>query len=268
MKLAYTVASPETQDPNMLAWRGADLHPVCDHLASLGYAGIDLMLRDPHALDSRHIESAVKASGLNIAAISTGQLAKEEKLALNMPDPQRAIEKVKAVVDLAADWKAQVNIGTLRGQISPMNQQHHAAAALSTITAYAGARAVTIAIEPQTRAVCNWLNTTAEAIAWMSAYTDQPKILFDVYHALLEEPSIYAALITSRPSLSYVQLSDTNRLAPGRGTLAFGDILRVLHALNYTGYLCIECRQWPTSAEAARQAAAHLTPYLKEFENR
>jgi len=267
MKLAYTVASPETQDPNMLAWRGADLHPICDQLAKLGYAGIDLMLRDPHVLDTLHVESALKASGLRIAALSTGQLAKEEKLALNIPNAQQAIEKTKAVIDLAAGWNAQVNIGTLRGQISATNQKQHAAEALAAITEHANSRGVTVAIEPQTRAVCNWLNTASEAIAWMGTYTAHPKILFDVYHALLEEQSIYAALITSRASLTYVQLSDTNRLAPGRGTLAFGDIVRVLHALEYTGYLCIECRQYPGSAEAARQAAEHLSPYLQEIEN-
>lgn len=270
MKLAYTVASPETRDPAMLAWRG-DPYAIFDCLAKFGYSGVDLMLRDPHTLDTALIESACRASGLAIAALSTGQLAKEENLALNVPGAEQAIAKTKAVVDIAAAWGAQVNIGTLRGQLAAAGRERameYAASAMAAIAGHASTRNVMVALEPQTRAVCNWLNTSAEAIAWMRTCTPEPRILFDVYHALLEERSIYAALIASRPHLTYVQLSDTNRLAPGNGSQAFGEILRVLHALNYDGYLCVECRQFPDSLQAANQAARHLHPYLEELKVR
>lgn len=269
MKLAYTVATPDTRDRNMLAWRG-DPHAIFDNLAGLGYEGVDLMLRDADALDTALIESACKRSGLRVAALSTGQLSKEEKLALNAEDAEQAVSKTIAVVDLAAAWNAQVNIGTLRGQLGACRESEmaRAAEAMGAITEYANTRNVTVAIEPQTRAVCNWLNTSAETIAWMQTYTAEPRILFDVYHAMLEERSIYAALIASRPCLTYVQLSDTNRLAPGQGTQSFGDILRVLHALQYDGFVCVECRQVPDSITAATQAAIHLKPYLQELNKR
>lgn len=270
MKLAWTVATPDTQDTSMLAWRGA-LPEIFSSLAELGYAGVDLMVRDPAALNSVDIDSAARDSGMQIAAVSTGQLRKEEGLSLNALEASqraKAVDRTMAVVDLAARWGAQVNIGTLRGQLGAKRDEEMrcAAESLAAITERAGICGVTVAIEPQTRSVSNWLNTAAETVTWMMSWTSEPRILFDVYHALLEERSIPAALIRSRPFITYVQLSDSNRLAPGCGSLPFGDILRVLAALRYDGYLCVECRQEPDSAEAARRAAAHLSPLLRRIE--
>jgi sugar phosphate isomerase/epimerase len=265
VKLAWTVATPDTKDTGMLAWRG-DLPEIFDHLAALGYSGVDLMVRDPAALDIAAIESAARNGGIAVPAISTGQLRKEDGLSLNVVNAA-AVDRAKAVVDMAARFGAQVNIGTLRGQLSAnrCEEMRCAAANLADVTEHARRCGVNVAIEPQTRSVSNWLNTGAETVAWMQTWTE-PRILFDVYHGLLEERSLFAALIHSRPWITYVQLSDTNRLAPGCGSLPFGDILRVLSALKYDGYLCVECRQLPGSAEAARRAAAHLRPILDLIE--
>ena len=270
MRLAWTVATPDTNDTTMLAWRGA-LPGIFGSLAELGYSAVDLMVRDPAALDARALERQLGDAGMRVAAVSTGQLAKEDKLSLNSLDAgtrMRAVQRTKSVVDLAARLVAQVNIGTLRGQLGSnrAEEMQCASESLAAITEHGLTRGVTVAIEPQNRSVCNWLNTAAETIAWMRGYTDEPRILFDVYHATLEERSIFAALIQSRPYTTYVQLSDSNRLAPGSGSLPFGDILRVLAALKYDGYLCVECRQAPNSAEAARRAAAHLKPLLQQLE--
>ena len=251
----------------MLAWRGA-LPDIFGNLAGLGYSGVDLMVRDPAALNAAELERQISDAGIELAAVSTGQLAKDDKLSLNSLDAgtrMRAIERTKAVMDLAARFGTQVNIGTLRGQLSASraDEMQRAAESLAALTEYGRTRGVIVAVEPQNRSVCNWLNTVAETIAWMRGYTDEPRILFDVYHAMLEERSIFAALIQSRSCTTYVQVSDSNRLAPGSGSLPFGDIVRVLAALKYDGYLCVECRQAPNSAEAAGRAAAHLKPLLQ-----
>jgi 5-keto-L-gluconate epimerase len=269
VKLAWTVATPETRDTGMLAWRGA-LPEIFNTLAEIGYEGVDLMVRDPAALFATDIEDAAGAAGIRVAAVSTGQLRKEDGLSLNAIDTserRRAVERTLAVVDLAARWKAQVNVGTLRGQLGMDRAEgmRYAAESLSQVAEHARACGVTVAIEPQTRSVSNWLNTASETVEWMRTWTHEPRILFDIYHGMLEERSMVAALVRGRPFITYVQLSDSNRLAPGCGSLPFGDILRVLAALQYRGYLCVECRQVPNSAEAARRSVDLLKPLLHEI---
>jgi sugar phosphate isomerase/epimerase len=70
----------------------------------------------------------------------------------------------------------------------------------------------------------------------------------------LEERSIPAALIRGRKHMTYVQLGDSNRLAPGQGFLPWRDFIETLRALEYDGWLSMEFSQKPDSRTAARQA--------------
>lgn len=269
MKLAWTVATPDTADGNMLAWRG-DTGPIFDRLAMLGYSGADLMVRDPALLDAAALDRLTRESGITIAAVSTGQLWKEDGLSLSSDDAklrERTVDRMLAVVEFAARWSAQVNVGTLRGQLGLDRDggKSRAAESLGKVEAAAAACRVTVAMEPQCKWVSNWLNTAGETVAWMRTWTAEPRILLDTYHALLEESSAAAAMIRQRRFISYVQVSDSNRLSPGSGSVHFGEILRVLHALDYDAFVCVECRQIPDSGRAAQQAAATLIPLLTQI---
>ncbi len=272
MKLAYAVASPETADADMLALR-RDPAEAFRLLARLGYRGIDLMVRDPAQIDSARLRDLAAANGLAFASVSTGQIRKEDRLSLTAPDERervRAVDRGKATIDLAAALGAHVNIGTFRGTLGAGPARETALgvarAGLVALVDHARDRSVAIAIEPQSRYVIDWLNNVGETLAFIDTFPrdGRPGVLLDVYHAALEEPSLPAALVRAAPRLLLVQVSDSNRLPPGAGQLAFGDIVRVLAALGYRGYLSVEALQRPTAAEAAAAAARHLLPYLEE----
>jgi sugar phosphate isomerase/epimerase len=128
---------------------------------------------------------------------------------------------------------------------------------------------VTIALEPQCRFVINWLNTVAETIEFIrSLNAKNVKMHFNVYHAGMEEASVFAAMIVARDRISWVQLSDSNRRAPGGGHLHFGEILRVLDALGYEGYISVECLPMPDAATAAEAAIRHLRPLVPRLPKR
>lgn len=275
MKLAFTVATPDTHDANMAAFRGDGLEHAFSTLAQLGYDGAELMVRDPAELDCAQIESLAAKYGLAIPAVSTGQLRKEDGLTLNACDPEvrgKAVRRTCRVIDFAARFGAQVNIGSLRGQM-PAGTEGAAAmaavrASLTELLGYAESRGVLLAVEPQCRYVSNWLNTVAETMEFAQSFPgERLHILLDVYHAMLEEKSVAAAMIAGRERISWVQFSDSNRGAPGEGQLHFGEHIRVLDALCYTGYLSVECNPFPDAESAARQAAAHLKPLLAEIDH-
>lgn len=272
MKLAFTVATPDTADATMLALRG-DLGESFRLLARLGYQGAELMVRDPAGLDPTHIQALATELGLEIPAVSTGQMRKEDGLQLCHPDPAaraRAVARTREVIDFTAALGApQINIGTLRGHIPNSADRKEALAAardsLDELLDYALARQIGIALEPQNRFVINWLNSVGETLAWMRHFS-QPNLslLFDAYHALFEERSVAAALIRAFPRVSHVQVADSNRLAPGCGQFHFGEFVRVLHALDYRGYVSVEILTQPDGAEAATLAARCLLPLIQE----
>jgi sugar phosphate isomerase/epimerase len=195
---------------------------------------------------------------------------KEDGLSLASIDPgsrQRAIDRTCAVIDFAASFGAQVNIGTLRGHLGAQRgeTQKLATDALARLLEYADGAGVILAIEPQSRFVIDWLNSSDETLRYIQGFAGpRPSLLFDVYHAMLEERSVAAAAIRARAAISYVQVSDSNRLAPGCGQFAVADALRVLRALDYNGYVSVECLQRPDSKTTATRAARFLTPLLDE----
>jgi 5-keto-L-gluconate epimerase len=271
MKLAYAVATPDTTDATMLALRG-DLAPNFRLLRQLGYQGVDLMLRDPSQLDPRALLSLAGDTGLSFASISTGQLRKEDGLqlcSLNESERARAVARGQEVVELAQALGCGVNIGTFRGTLPAGDARtdalNAARASLAALLTHAAPRGVRIALEPQCRYVSNWLNTVAETKAFLAPFQPQPAILFDVYHAALEENSLWASLVEAGPLISMVQVSDNQRLPPGTGQISFPDVLRVLHALRFDGFVSVEALQRPSPEQAAAVSARYLRPLLDQL---
>jgi len=274
MRLAFTVATPDTHDATMAAFRGDGLdHAFCT-LSELGYSGAELMVRHPAELDAGEIERLAAKYEIAIPAVSTGQLRKEDGLALNALDAAlraETVRRTREVVDFAARFGAQVNIGSLRGQMPSAGRERAAAidavrASVAELLEYAAPRGVALAIEPQSRYISNWLNTVSETMQFARSFPGmQLHIVFDVYHAMLEESSVAAAMIAGRERISWVQLSDSDRGAPGGGQMNFGEHIRVLHALCYDGYLSVECNPFPDAETAARRSAAHLKPLLAQI---
>lgn len=272
IRLCYTVATPECEDRAMLALR-RPLPEAFALLASAGYHAAELMVRNPQRLSPGLILTQAADAGLALPAVSTGQLRKEEGhelCALDDTARGRAVDALKRVLDFAAAAGANVvNIGTLRGQL-PTGQHRDRAydAALRSLEqtlAHAESLGLTLAIEPQCRYVSNWINTVADGLALIERFPGaKPRLVFDAYHALLEESSVLAALIRARSNVAWVQLSDNNRMAPGLGQQSFGEFIRVLGALGYDGFISVECVQRPDEESAVRLAASHLIPFIEE----
>lgn len=272
IRLCYTVATPECEDPNMLALRGP-LSAAFALLAGAGYAAAELMVRDPGKLDAGDLRRQASEHGLALPAVSTGQLRKERGLQLCALVPEsrtEAVDALKRVIDFAAEVGAGVvNIGTLRGHLpageSKAQARDAAALSLREALVHAGAAGVALALEPQCRYVSNWLNTVDESLAFLDAFDGpRPQLVFDYYHALLEERSVSAALIRARPQVAWVQVSDNDRRFPGSAQQHFGEFARVLAALGYQGFVSVECTQESDAAATVHAAAKHLIPFLKE----
>jgi sugar phosphate isomerase/epimerase len=83
-------------------------------------------------------------------------------------------------------------------------------------------------------------------------------LLFDTFHANIEEPSIAESLLASGGRLFHVHVADSNRWYPGAGHLDFGQILDILSRSSYDGFVSGEFMPRPDADTAAQRAIAHL----------
>ncbi|MBV9542895.1 MAG: sugar phosphate isomerase/epimerase [Chloroflexi bacterium] len=264
------VATPELKRMPM-AWVG-EYKSTFPKLAEMGYQGVELQVRDPQAFDTAGLGSCARELGLGIAAVSTGAVGSEDGLYLMSADPDirgRAIERYKSVLQLAGQYGCDASIGRFRGMLAwgPDRQTAFGwfRAALDQLVPIAQQLGIRIVLEPQMRFIGDSLNTIAETVEFIRGYgSDALAFEGDTFHQSMEEKSLVASIVAGNRSgkMTYYQVSDSNRLAPGWGHHNWVDIVEVLRATGYDGWISIECNQQPDSESAARRAYATLGPLL------
>jgi 5-keto-L-gluconate epimerase len=270
MRLAYMMATPELHTQPM-SWVG-DYTRIIPALAVIGYEGVELQVRDPAQFDAGALGRCAADSGIRICAISSAALGTEDNLYLMSPEAdvrRRAVERYKSVLELAATYGVDASIGRFRGWARWAPDRATAEAwfreGLDALVPVAEDLGVRIVLEPQMRFIGDFLNTIAETLDFIDSY-GSPTVMFegDLFHQSMEERSLLAAIVAGQRSgrMSFFQISDSNRLAPGWGHHNWVDIVEVLKASGYDGWLSMEFSQQPDSETCARQAYSFLRPLL------
>jgi len=248
-----------------VAFKG-DLARNLAKIAGWGYDGVELAIRDPQAMDAEELAKLVAAYGLAVPAIGTGQAWGEEHLSYSNPDSavrRAAIERTKAHIPVAHRLDALIIIGLLRGLVRPGVSQAQAlewvTAALTECCAAAAESGVRIALEPINRYETTLVNNVAEGLTLIDRVgADNLGLLFDTFHANIEEASIEESLLAAGSRLFHVHVADSNRWYPGAGHLDFAQILDVVARSGYAGFVSGEFMPRPDADTAAERALEHL----------
>jgi len=248
-----------------VAFKG-DLDRNLAKIAGWGYDGVELAIREPGAVDAEELADRVAAHGLAVPAIGTGQAWGEEHLSYSDPDPavrRAAIERTKAHIPVAHRLDALIIIGLLRGLVRPGVSQAQAldwvTDALAECCAEAALSGVRVAVEPINRYETTLVNNVSQGLALIDHVgADNLGLLFDTFHANIEEPSLEESLLAAGGRLFHVHVADSNRWYPGAGHLDFAQILDVLARSGYTGFVSGEFMPRPDADTAAERAIAHL----------
>jgi 5-keto-L-gluconate epimerase len=268
MKIAVAVATEDALPTAFVVFRG--IEESIRKAAEMGYDGIELALMDKDQVRVERMERLIQSHGLAIPVVSTGQVFAGHKLWFTDPDParrRRAVEIFKGLVDVAAEFRAMVNMGRVRGFIAEGETAETAesrfAEAVREIAAYARPKGVDLILEPVNRYEINFINSVDEGAALLARLAIPGlKLMPDVFHMNIEDASIEGNLKKYIRHIAYVHFADSNRLAPGWGHLDFGSIVNALTEVGYAGWTSVEILPKPDPDSAARQAIQHLRRFI------
>jgi len=266
MKLSIVLSVQQARF-EAVAFKG-NLEDNLAKIAGWGYDGVELAIRNPTAVDADKLADLVAAHGLVVPAIGTGQAWGEEGLSYSDPDPairRAAVQRTLAHLPLARRLDAIVIVGLLRGVLRPGVSRAQAmtwiAQALAECCSEAAKSGVRLALEPINRYETTLINRVAEGLELIERIgADNLGLLFDTFHADIEEPSIEASVATAGDRLFHVHVADSNRCYPGAGHLDFAGILGALQpgALGYSGFVSGEFMPYPDADTAAQRSIEYL----------
>ena len=266
MKLSIVLSTQPAQF-QAATFKG-DLATNLARIASLGYDGVELAIRDPKLVSFDELERLVRQHNLIVPALGTGQAWGEEGLSFTDPDPtvrRAAIERVKSHVPGAARFKAVIIIGLLRGTLRVKPGVDHTQAmtwlveALQECSAAAQPAGVRLALEPINRYETTLINNAAQGLELIERVgAGNLGLLLDTFHMNIEEPSIEESIRRTGDRIFHFHVADSNRWYPGAGHLDFKSILAVLLATGYTGFVSGEFMPVPDAATGAQNAIEHL----------
>jgi 5-keto-L-gluconate epimerase len=270
MKIGLAIA-PETASPLAFVVFRDHLEMIMEKVARLGYDGVELALLDADEIKVDVIRKALETYALEVPVVSSGRVFAEGHVWFTHPDKtvrDQAVELMKGLIRLAAQFGAKVNVGRVRGFIAPdescATAEGRFVECLRECADFAGERQVQMLIEPVNRYETNYINSVPDALAALDQVA-RPNIAVmpDVFHMNIEDASITGGFRQAGARVGYVHFADSNRRAPGQGHLDFAEIVGVLNDIGYDGYVTAEILPYPDPDTAAANAIEFLRNVIR-----
>ncbi len=255
-----TSAGPTAFGPMLFAGRVRDCFEAS---RELGFEGVEVNMRSTDELGRPNLEKWLQATGLRLAAVSSGRAYLHDGLCLSSPDDAvraAAVERVGQLTAFASGFGAPVIVGLLRGKTADGGALDRFIAAMRACADEAARHDSHLVIEAINRYETALLTTAAETLAAVERIDrDNVGILLDTFHMNIEEVSLSDAIRCAGARLEHVHIADSNRRAAGMGHINFDEVALALHEVGYDGWLSAEILPLPDDLAAAAGARRAVT---------
>ncbi len=271
---------------NTFTWSAAVDDTVLGLLPSIrqhGFDGVELPLVRPSEFPVEKIRCSLQANQLacTICSILPGDLS---VISADAGIRRKTRAHLVDCVAVAADAGARIiagplysPVGFIPGRRRTEDEWKWAVECYQSIGETLRIHGITLALEPLNRFETYFLNTTVDAVN-LCGEINHPNvgILFDTFHANIEEKDVAAALRSAGSLLKHVHSCENDRGIPGTGHTDWPGVFRALRDIQYDGWLTIEsfgfalgdlsaaASIWRDLAPSAEAIAFEGVAFLKE----
>jgi len=221
--------------------------PLLGEIKRQGFDGVEFPMFHPEDFALGDIRRGLEENGLECTCCSAmpgGMSVFSEEA----PVRRAAQAFLEDCVKMAAEAGARIfagplysPVGYLPGRRRTADEWKRAVECYQSIGPVLARHGVTLAIEPLNRFETYFLNTAADAAALCDEVGDpNVGVLFDTFHANIEEKDIGAACRAAARRLKHVHTCENDRGIPGSGHVAWKDLFQALRDIRYDGWLTIE----------------------------
>jgi D-psicose/D-tagatose/L-ribulose 3-epimerase len=249
---------------NLLLWTTGmedDMGAVVESLKQTGFDGVEVPVFGTDLAKWESWGRRLDDLGLSRTAV-TFCGADDNPISPSPAVRQRAVGRLKRLVDgshalgatiLSGPVHSALNVFT--GQPATSEEWRWAVDGIREVAEHAATAGVTLGIEYLNRFENYLLTSTDETLRFVRDVGHPGcRVMFDTFHANIEEKNIADAYRQCAPEVVHIQVSENDRSTPGRGHVPWAAFFDVLRETGYAGSLSIEAfgRRQPDLAAATK----------------
>ena len=234
---------------NLLLWSGEvtdEVLQVCGKLKEQGYDGVELPIFNLD-LDYASIGQQLDSLGLERTAV-TVRGEEDNPISPDAALRAKGIELTKRTLDCCAAAGVETLVGPYHSALGLFSgagptedEWKWGVESMREVAEHAGAVGVKLGVEALNRFETYLLNAHADAARFVRE-VDHPAcgMMYDTFHANIEEKSITDAVNAGGDKLFHIHISENDRSTPGKGGINWKENFDAISASGYDGWLVIE----------------------------
>lgn len=234
---------------NLLLWTGElndELMPVLGSLKEMGYDGVELPLfntdLDYAAWGSRLDDLDLERTAVTVRTEEDNPISPDAAVrAAGVANTKKALDCCAAAGATHLVGPFHSALGFFSGQGPSEDEWKWGVDSMRQVAEHAATTNVTLAVECLNRFETYLLNSHADA-AKFAREVDHPncRVMYDTFHANIEEKSIPDAIRGCADVLCHVHISENDRSTPGSGNVRWAENFDTLKEIGYDGWMMIE----------------------------
>jgi D-psicose/D-tagatose/L-ribulose 3-epimerase len=235
---------------NLLLWTGEmydGMQPILESLKEMGFDGVELPMFDldigkwtrwGKRLDDLGLErTAVTVRGADDNPISPDAAVR----AKGVETSKRAVDCCRAVGATTLVGPYHSALGVFSGQGPTPDEWKWGVESMRAVAEHAGDAGIMLAIEYLNRFETYLLTCVADTVRFVQDVAlPSCRMMYDTFHANIEEKSIGQAIRDAAPLTIHVHISENDRSTPGSGGVDWKTTFDTLRDVRYDGWLMIE----------------------------
>lgn len=271
---------------NLLLWTDTlndQMLPLLDDMKAIGFDVVEIPCFDLDNLDNyakwgkRFDELGLARTGTAIRGADANPISADPAIR------RKGVEANKRNLDCCAAAGCEVMagpfhsaLGYFSGRGPTEDEWKWGIESMREVAEHAEKVGVTLGLEYLNRFECYFLNTAADG-ARFCRDVNHPrcKMMYDTFHAHIEEKNIPSAIRALKDCLAHVHISENDRSTPGCGNVRWEENFNTLHEIGYNNTMVVEAfglalekivpatKIWRRMYDSERQLATDALKFMK-----
>ncbi|NIJ51264.1 sugar phosphate isomerase/epimerase family protein [Dyadobacter arcticus] len=235
---------------NLLLW-GTEiddsLFPTLELIKEIGFDGVEVPIFNTNP--EHWFNFRAKLDSLGLACETDTICGPDQNLISRNPTVRRhTIQHLKSALDCSLVLGAtklmgpfHSALGVFTGMAATEEEWQWGIEGIREVADYAESIDITLGLEYLNRFELYLTSCTDELIRFVNEVNHPNcKIMFDTFHANIEEKNIGDAIRKAANQISFIQLSENDRSTPGKGNVDWEGVFKAIKDIKYDGWLSIE----------------------------